>query len=145
MASLELELRKGEANDAVRDLQTHINFKLGLQAEKRKHARYTLDTTRAAKIIRDAEKGRDAAAETYRAAREAIISLGGDGEKEYPTLSEQDLVAKSIANGSVLGGGKVTESWLFSEGAPVNGSKKQVSEWEEESECIRARSIRNCL
>ena len=77
IANIELELRKGEENDAVRDLRTQVNYKVGLEGQKWKHVRQTLDTTRAAKIIRDAVKARDAAAARYSSAREAIVALGG--------------------------------------------------------------------
>ena len=35
IARVELELRKGEANNTVRDLCTQINFKIGLESQKR--------------------------------------------------------------------------------------------------------------
>ena len=45
IARVELELRKGEANDTVCDLHTQINFKLGLESQKRRHMKFTKDIT----------------------------------------------------------------------------------------------------
>jgi hypothetical protein len=141
IARVELSLRKGEANDALRELRKQINFKLGLIDGKKRHAKYTNDMTRAAKIVRDANRARDAAASMYRDARKAIVSLGGDGEKEFPLLKDQDMYAKQMSNGSDLGGGKTIEGWIFSDGPRLTKDEKELEEWEVEGELSRIQSV----
>jgi hypothetical protein len=131
LASIELKLRKGEANDALQDLRSQLNFILGLEVQKR-GIRYTRNLTRAAKIIQDAGRARDAVADSYRAARAAIIALGGDGE-EYPALSAQDLRMKSIKGGRDPNQkGKETEGWVFKKVARLAGCAKTQEEWDKE-------------
>ena len=135
LAQVELNLRKGEANDAIRQIRKQINYKLGLLEGKMKHVRHSSDNTRATKILRDVDKARNAAATTYRAARIVIISLGGDSVKEYPELRDQDMYIKSQLKGSVLGGGKIFEGWIVNDGPRVLTDKNDLEEWEVESEC----------
>ena len=134
IATVELKLRKAEANDAIQELRTQINFNLGLEAQKKK-VRYTKNLTRAAKIIQDAGRARDAVAESYRAARQAIVSLGGDGKDEFPTLSAQDLNVKSIKGGRDSSRkGKTTDSWIYKKVARLAGDAKTQDEWDKEGE-----------
>jgi hypothetical protein len=132
LASIELKLRKGEANDALQDLRTQINFILGLEVQKR-GIRYTKNLTRAAKIMQDAGRARDAIADSYRAARAAIVALGGDGVVEYPSLSAQDMRIKSIKGGRDPNQkGKETEGWVFKKVARLAGCTKTQEEWDKE-------------
>jgi hypothetical protein len=135
LASIELKLRKGEANDALQDLRTQINFILGLEVQKR-GVRYTNNLTRAAKIMQDAGRARDMVADSYRAARAAIIALGGDGVVEYPSLSAQDMRIKSIKGSRDPNQkGKETEGWVFKKVARLAGCAKTQEEWDKEGEC----------
>ena len=84
LAQTELELRKGDANDAIRMLRTQINLKNSLESQKRTHSRGTKDNTRSSKIVQDVGREIKFLATTYRSARKAIVALGGDGVKAYP-------------------------------------------------------------
>ena len=134
IACVELELQKGEANDTVCDLHTQINFKLGLESQKRWHMKFTKDITQAAKIIQDAENEKISIATVYRSARDAIVALGGDGVEQYPPLTAKDLAAKSVRAGTDHGKGKQTDSWVFTDSQVLTGDSISLQEWDLDSE-----------
>jgi hypothetical protein len=136
LGEIELKLREGEANDAKRMLRTQINLKISLDAQRRVHSRGTKDTTRASKVLHDTELEKKFLATVYRAARSAIVSLGGDGVKAYPPLTDKDMVPKSQKAGRDAGAGKETESWLFGGESVHPEDAKAMAEWEVESESL---------
>jgi hypothetical protein len=132
LTTIELKLRKAEANDALKELRTQLNFMLGLEVQKGK-VRYTKNLTRATRITQEAGKARDVIADTYRSARRAIISLGGDGEKEFPSLSAQDMKVKSMKGGRAPDQqGKVTDSWIYKRATLLTGDAKAQEKWDKE-------------
>ena len=130
IARVELDLRMGEANDTIKELHTQINFKLGLQSEKKRRTKFTKDITRATKIVRDAEREIQALATAYRLTREAIVALGGDGKNQYPPLTQKDLDAKTIRTGTAPGKSKETESWVFMGARALVGDSVSAEEWD---------------
>ena len=136
IAATELQLRKGEANDAIQRLRIQINYRLGL-IEQSKDAQYTKGRTRAAKLLQDARRAVDAAADEYRSARKAIIALGGDGKKEYQELTSEDLNAKTISGGRPKDhSGKEMDSWIYCRVVALAGSAENETEWERDSESV---------
>ena len=115
-------------------LRSQINFKLGLESEKKRRTKFTKDTTRAAKILQDAEKEKKAIANVYRTARLAIVALGGDGERQYPPLTQKDLEPKSVRTGTDPGKSKETDSWIFADGRALTSDNTSVEEWDLECE-----------
>lgn len=134
-AEIELELRKGEAYGALRELRASISHIAALQTERRKHASGSSGRTRAANVVMTAIKHRDVAAEDYKEARRVIIMLdSSDHIKEsFPLLEKGDLTIKSIEKGTDLGKGKVTDSWIWTVGVR---SDELTSTWEDDSESI---------
>ena len=139
MAQVELELRKGEANDAIQDLRLQINFRTALEGQK-VHVKYTKGNTRAAKIIQDASKAKNAAANAYRLAREAIISLGGNGINDYKDLEDAHLETKSVNEPRDPNQkGKVTDSWIYTKVTELSGSAADQAEWDKDSKSTTVR------
>ena len=130
IARIELDLRMGEANDTIKELRTQINFKLGLQSKKKRQTKFTKDITRATKIVHDAEREIQALATAYRLTREAIVVLGGDGENQYPPLTQKDLDAKTIRTGTTPGKSKETKSWVFMGARALVGDSVSAEEWD---------------
>ena len=134
IACVELELQKGEANDAIYNLCIQINFKLGLESQKRQHTKFTKDITQAAKIIQDAENEKISIATVYQSMWDAIIALGGDDVEQYPPLTAKDLAAKSVWAGTDYGKGKQTDSWVFANSQILTGDSISLQEWDLDSE-----------
>lgn len=136
LVTTELELRKGEANDAIQTLRSQINFKLGLEEQKKK-AKYTKSLTRVSKLLQDAQHSLDAVADKYCAARKAIIALGGDGGHKYKELLNEDIDVKDIKGGhDKKHTGKLTNRWISKKVVSLAGSTQNDTKWEKDSKCF---------
>ena len=129
-ASIELELRKGEAYDMLRELRASISHILALN--HRCVTEGTNDTTRAAKVISNATEHRDLVASQYIDTCDAILRLDADAAGFFPALLSEHLVAKPINNGTPLNAGSKTDSWIWTVGTC---SEEGSTTWEDNSEC----------
>lgn len=132
-ASLELELRKGEAYDSLREVRASVSHIAALSAQRRHNSGGVYNNTRAVKIIQTATKQRDNMAEEYNYTQRAIKRLDSTLEAEFQVLQEGDLVAKALYHGSALGTGKSRDSWIWKIGMAENEGS---SEWQDTGELL---------
>ncbi|KAI0063770.1 hypothetical protein BV25DRAFT_1767553, partial [Artomyces pyxidatus] len=93
----EMELRKGEANDALDDLRAQIITNYGWRHEKKKNVKGVKRATKANRAIQLKQKAIDHAANRYRRARSCLISLGMDQkDPTYRVLRQHDKVSFNV-------------------------------------------------
>ena len=127
--SIELELRKGEAYDALREVRASISHVAALVDKKRVHVRGTKNTTRAVSVIHTATEHRDLVAEEYNLARRAIISLDESYETDFRVITPTNLTVKPINSATAFNSGKNTDAWVWTVGIR---SDESTSAWEDE-------------
>lgn len=132
VAKVELELRKGEAYDTLNDVRAAVSHELQLGVQKRRHARKGAMHTRATALIRDAAEYKRSVGKRYIVARAAIVSLDRGLQSTFPILRDVDLDAKLINTGSELGGGRKTDSWIWTVGVRAGDCD---AEWEDNGQC----------
>ena len=127
LASVELELRKGEAYDALWDVRSALSHQLQLSVQISKHSRGSVSNTHAKTLCTEAAKLKSRAVQHYNDVHSAILSL--DVSSDFRPLTQADLVTKDIDTGTALGGGRKTDGWIWTFGVregECNG------EWEED-------------
>lgn len=133
MARFEMELRKGQADDALANLRLALKYRDSLNRGRRKVAYGNKNGTRAAVLLRRVADLVQSRADTYRRARVAMIKLGmAEEDSSYPVLLPEDVVLKMVYNDKKLGEGKYTGSWIWNNGPRGILSDAEEDEWEEE-------------
>ncbi|KAJ8090969.1 hypothetical protein PM082_024893 [Marasmius tenuissimus] len=106
LASIELELREGECNDAVIHLCDTINYKIVMRDTQRRDAQGVTQNTRSVRWLNSVEAKRDA--------RVAILSLLDLSESpDHPPLKDEDTYAKNSLAPRELGDEKHIDSWVW--------------------------------
>jgi hypothetical protein len=132
LAPIEMQLREGEAYDALRDLRIAVKHINGLTYKKQTSIRNTGLNTRAKTIIDDVKRRRNTHVDKYGAARQAMINLGcsrvGD-QDEFPKLTIADAVMKYTEQPHALGDGSksMAKIWRASGRKKVNISNDNSS------------------
>ncbi|KAL0061228.1 hypothetical protein AAF712_011987 [Marasmius tenuissimus] len=117
LSRTEVELRKGQAFDAIQDLKYTLTHKMVLVRTKRKEAKGSLRNTRAAKYIRYVGRRTDSWKQKYRVARECLIRLGvtdGSADSDFPELKDEDVYRQGLEKKEAeLGEGSKTAGWIW--------------------------------
>ncbi|HEV7737025.1 MAG TPA: hypothetical protein VGO47_06585 [Chlamydiales bacterium] len=134
LATTELELWHGMANDALQGLRLAIKTISRDIQFKRKEVFGQHENTRANSILRTKFLQRNHYATLYRKARLAMIQLGlPANDSNYKDLKEEDIHVKSLLKAHELGSGTTHDSWIGQHisGVRLNSSDKQS--WENDS------------
>jgi hypothetical protein len=115
LAEVEVALRKGQAHDAIRDLQDailHIKSCIGV---KYKNSGSQQRNLRSTKYIRGIRDRKDGWAEKYRHARQCLLDLGVIDTQsiQFPTLTDEDMYLKNIQEDVSLGQASLSAGWIW--------------------------------
>ncbi|KAI0054763.1 hypothetical protein BV25DRAFT_1816572 [Artomyces pyxidatus] len=138
---IELELRKGEANDALDDVRTQIITNYGWKRQKKTTVKGVARGTKANRAIRLKQQAIDRAAHRYRRARHCLIQLGIEKKdlEAYRTLARKDLVAFNVFQSSdQLGDSKKEASWIWGSYRFVD----KMTEGPAQAFCVAASKVR---
>lgn len=139
LSGFEMDLRKGQADDALSNLRLALKYKDSLEKGRRRVAYGNRNSTRAAVLIRRVQDLVLHRAETYRRARKAMIALGmSPTDTKFPELQDAHITLKVIAGAKELGDGKYTGSWIWAKGPRGILSDAEEDEWEEEGEHLHS-------
>ena len=133
----ELQLRKGQAYDALRSLRAQVKYVMALSHQKNSrknaiHGQYL--NTRVGTILSDAIQKRDGYKQKYRRTREAMIQLGmSEKSEEFPELTDADIWRKDPLQYHKLGDGQKMDGWIWRVGLPANMSDEEREEYLEDS------------
>jgi hypothetical protein len=123
LGQVELELRKGEAYDAVEEVRTAVKHINGLTYKKQSSVRQSGPNTRTKEMIDDIKRRRDASIEKYTFSRNALMNLGfaqtGPND-DFPELTVDDAVMKYAERPHALGDGSkgMAAIWRAAKRAP---------------------------
>lgn len=95
LARQELDLRKGQANDALQELRLAIGQKSLLLRTKVRHDKTSVGKTRAWDGVKDASSKINMHARAYERARKAMERLGNIDGKTYQPLLKKDLAVSA--------------------------------------------------
>ena len=129
LALVELDLHKGEAYDAIREVQASASHVGGLKTQKKCHVCGVRNTTQADSIITTATQHLEYSAQYYNWSRAAILSLDLSLDKAFPELAKKDYKIKGLEKGVFLGTGTITEGWIWGFG-PRGG--ESMEPWQED-------------
>ncbi|KAK1215180.1 hypothetical protein PQX77_022217 [Marasmius sp. AFHP31] len=127
--SIELQLRKGQANDAIENLCEVLIHGMLLTNTKNRHAQGVNQTTRAMKYIQRAMSKKGLWSGTYSHARRCILRLEGRTENaDFPELRPRDMYTKNAVQSIGLGDGSITDSWIWTYGSlrDMDATQKQA-------------------
>ena len=130
LASIEYRLREGQAHDALHKVRASIkNYNYNL-AFKVKYVHGQRGNTRAQTLMKSLAKTKHAAADKYRKARAALISLGlSENDPTLKPLHDSDLWMKDINQPHALGDGTKEEPWFWTTGRPQGMTEAEDIEW----------------
>ncbi|KAJ7476287.1 hypothetical protein B0H11DRAFT_1727305 [Mycena galericulata] len=133
LATIEYDLRLGQAHDALNDLRTAIRtFNYNLQIKKT-DIHGVGATTRAQNFLKTLSNDIQIAGDTYRRARAAMIQLGLPVDD--PVLRPLDRKEQHGKGGKAqrTGDSRTVEPWFWRVGRPAGLSAVEEEEWEIES------------
>lgn len=116
LRSIELRLREGQANDALKDIRACISQKLVLLRDKKANARGQFANAAANTVIARFDGQLSQAAALYRHNYRSMLSLGmSDSHSLYRKLDDDDLKASNVFNSKrTLGRGTaIPVSWVW--------------------------------
>jgi len=148
LAMQELELRKGQANDALEDLRLALGHKALLWRTKVRTAKNNKQRTRAWDDIKNARRQVEKNVRHYHRARRALASLGADDKimSQYKVIGTNDLrLSGDVLDPSRLGQRSDTLAWFWRLGTP---NSDQDNSWMEECKSwiyISSYGLKICL
>ena len=119
LKKIELDLRKGEAADAIDELRMSLQRKEILQAGRAEMATGNDSITCAQASIDRAHRHVLFQKDQYMNARSSMLHLGETFSvinKAFPTIQPIDLVTKSLTGFKKLGDGRNSNSWIWTHG-----------------------------
>lgn len=136
LGKVEHKLREGRAHDALETLRLAIKtFNFNRQF-KVNFVHGQGPNTRAQDFLATLTADKVSAADEYRRARAALLTLGLPSEdKSLQPLSNSELWGKDTSKLPELGDSKRVEPWFWTAGRPSNLSTKEEAEWSAEREC----------
>jgi hypothetical protein len=136
LAMQELELRKGQANDALEDLRLALGHKALLWRTKVRTAKNNKERTRAWDDIKIARRQVEKNVRHYHRARRALVSLGADDKimSQYKVIGTNDLqLSGDVLDPSRLGQRNDTLAWFWRLGT---SNSDQDNSWMEECKSL---------
>ncbi len=116
IAQKEMELRCGQANDALHELRLDIGYTSFLYRTSVRTADSQQTKTRASSMLQSAEKNRSKHAMIYSSVRSALRVLQAPKNimDQYRNLADEDMVANTaIIDPRVTSASKTKLSWIF--------------------------------
>lgn len=130
LAAIEYDLREGQAYDALQDFREAIKtFNYNL-AFKKTNIHGQRANTRAQSFLRSLAGDKVSAADKYRRARTALLSLGlREDDKVFQPLYDNQLWMKNVNEPRKLGEKAVVDPWIWIVGRPKGMSKEEEADW----------------
>ena len=130
LATIEYELREGQAHDALQSLQQVIQeFNYNL-LDKKNNVHGIAATLRAELFLCVFTSDKKIAAETYRRARKALLSLGlSETDSHWRELRDDELWGKNVSTVRSMGDSKRRDPWFWQVVAPRGLSQEKEKEW----------------
>jgi len=131
-ARIEVQLREGEANDAISSLCDSVLHKMVLLDAKNTNSRGVFQNTRALKYINATNERKNLSISRYREARHRLLFLTDFAKKtldDYPELLDSHTYAKNAATARELGDGSSTDSWIWTFGRLKGLTEVQKAEF----------------
>lgn len=130
LVEVELELRKGQANDSLEGLRLALCTQGLLLRTTVRNAEGTKTKTRAFNEVTKVRREVEANVRSYRRARKAILALSTDSElpKQYQPIHKGDLKTADVTDERRLGQSNDNLAWFWKLGAEKAGKH----EWTEE-------------
>lgn len=146
LAKIELQLREGQAYDALQALRQVIQEWNHSLLDKKDNVYGIAESTRAQSFMRALAADKLAAANDYRRAWRAMIQLGlSADDHHWRELKDDQLWGKNVTVVRSMGDSKNTDPWFWSVVRPKGLSEAAQKEWSIESElCLYSLSY-NCL
>lgn len=135
LAEEELELRKGQANDCLEKIRSHLGNLAILYRQNLRGAKSVQTGTRTRKTIQDTRARIWLSAQSYERARLAMVRLGAEDVvlKNYQQITQKDLrVNKDIVEENRYGQGSDSLPWLWR----VEGVKSGSNPWMDECKLL---------
>jgi len=133
LATIERELRQGQAADILSNLRDALQLKELLLVGKAKGASGNKSQTRAQGYINKSTAHVNHFAKAYNSCRQAMVQLGmKDDDPSFPRLKATDIYIKAVTGWKATGEGKVTNSWIWTHGL----IDKDAAEWKDDSELV---------
>jgi hypothetical protein len=136
LASQEIELRVGQANDALADLRVELGHKALLFRTKVRYTKNTKGKTRAWKEVIKSSMEVMKHVRCYERARRALVKLGADNEilQKYQDIKKEDLkISKDIVDENRFGQKNASLAWFWRLGPQGDAVG---NEWMEECKCL---------
>lgn len=135
LVEVELELRKGQANDSLEGLMLALCTQGLLLRTTVRNAEGTKTKTRAFNEVTKVRREVEAHVRSYQRAQKAILELSMDPElrKKYLPIGREDLKTADITDERRLGQSADTLAWFWRLGAEKAGKH----EWTEECEFLQ--------
>lgn len=131
LAKQEMELRKGQANEALEDLRLAIGHKALLFRTQVRSSSSTKQKTRAWDEVKRADAEVNKHRRRYMLARKAMVSLGADEDllETYKIIQDSDLdVSKDITEENRFGQRNDVMAWFWR----IGGQQQPSGQWMEE-------------
>jgi hypothetical protein len=130
LAAIEYDLREGQAYDALHEVREAIKtFNYNL-AFKKTNIHGQRANTRAQSFLRSLAGDKVSAADKYRRARTALLSLGlREDDKVFQPLYDNQLWMKNVNEPRKLGEKAVVDPWIWIVGRPKGMSKEEEADW----------------
>ena len=134
LAPIERSLREGQAHDALHDLRLAIQTFNYNYDFKRVNVRGQAANTRAQTFLGTLAKDKVGAADKYRHARDALLSLGASADdKSLQPLLNSELWGKNESKPAALGETQKEDPWFWTVGRPSGLLPVEEKEWSQES------------
>ncbi|KAJ7576191.1 hypothetical protein C8J56DRAFT_1062311 [Mycena floridula] len=137
LASVEMQLREGEANDAIRILRRELIHGAALlkgKKDKRLAIQGQERNTRALKVLYNNRGKQRSQMAKYQHSRAAMLNLGlSPSSQAFPPLTDADLYCKDPSKPVELGDSKKTDGWIWRVGNLGEMSDNDRSDFEKDA------------
>lgn len=134
LAKIEYELREGQAHDALSALRQSIQEYNHNLLDKRNNIYGTRENMRSQSFFKTLNADKLLAAEQYRGARAALLSLGlPEDDDMWKKLDSDQLWGRSVSTKRKLNESSKEDPWFWSVVKPRNLSDDQEKEWSRDS------------
>ena len=136
LGAIEYHLQEGQAYDALNDLREKIKIYNTNSDYKKKSVFGQSANTRTQAFLKQLSADKVNAADKYRIARQALISLGlSNSDPMLQELHNDQLYGKDTSQSAKLGDSKQEDPWFWTVGRPSSFTVKKQTEWSLECRC----------